>query len=119
VQVLLAQSQLEQNNLGAVETQVKSALAGTSDNLVRAVAHNTLGEYYLRGKQEEEAFWQFLRVDVLYNQDKAEHAKALYHLSKLFDRPRNDPARARECRDRLLDKQFAGTEYQRRAESEK
>jgi hypothetical protein len=57
-------------------------------------------------------------VDTLYTQDRDEHAKALYHLSTLFDKVKNDRARAKQCADRLKDKQFAGTLYQRRASAE-
>src|SRR5262249_10110395 len=58
-------------------------------------------------------------VDVLYNQKKSEHAKALYHLSKLF-KDRQDEKKAKDCRDRLeKDKAFAGSEYQRLIVNEK
>jgi hypothetical protein len=116
VRVYLAQSQLAQGKTEGVESQLKAALAASTDPTLRAVAHNTLGDYYRLGKQDEEAFWQYLRVDVSYNQDKAEHAKALYYLATLFDTVKKDAARARECRERLKDRQYSGLEYQQRAE---
>jgi hypothetical protein len=85
---------------------------------VRAAAHNLLGDYYLAKGQPEPAFWEYLYVDTLYTQDRDEHAKALYHLSTLFDKVKRDPARAKQCSERLKDKQFAGTLYQRRAAGE-
>jgi hypothetical protein len=119
IQVYLVQSQMAQNNLGQAEAQLKAILAGTADADVRALAHNSLGDYYQAKNQPEEAFWQYLRVDVLYGQDKNEHAKALYHLSKLFDKVKNDRERAQGCLERLMDKQYADCEYQKRAAKEK
>ena len=58
-------------------------------------------------------------MDVVYNEDKHEHAKALYYLSKLFVEVKNDPVRAQECRDRLLGKEFLGQEFQMLAAKEK
>ena len=45
----------------------------------------------------------------------AEHAKALYYLSEVFT-ALGEGERARECLDQLNDSQFAGLEYQRRAQ---
>jgi predicted Zn-dependent protease len=119
VRVLLAQSRLALGETRGVEDQLKTALANSSDPGLRAAAYNTLGDYYRLSKQDEEAFWHYLRVDVLYIQDKAEQAKALYYLAPLFERVKKDAARARECREKLKDRQFSGLEYQRRAEVEK
>jgi predicted negative regulator of RcsB-dependent stress response len=119
IQVYLAQSQIAQNNLGQAEAQLKAVLAGTADADVKALAHNFLGDYYQAKNQPEEAFWHYLRVDVLYSQEKNEHAKALYHLWKLFDKVKNDRERAQACLDRLMDKQYADSEYQKRAAKEK
>jgi hypothetical protein len=115
VQVLLAACLVARGELADAEKQLLGVLAKTDDPAVKAAAHNTLGDCY-RGKgQPEEAFWQYLWVDVLYDVDHQEHARALYHLAKLFVQVKNDDARARQCRDRLLkDKQFAGMDYQAR-----
>ena len=79
---------------------------------VKAVGHNTLGYCLYSQGQAKEALWEFLWVDVVYNQDRAEHAKALYHLWKIFSEQGN-AERAQECREMLLnDRQFTGTEYQ-------
>ena len=67
----------------------------------------------------EDALWAYLWVDVVYHQNRQEHAKALYHLYKLF-KDRQDEAKAKQCKERLeKDKQFAGLEYQRLAGAEK
>jgi hypothetical protein len=116
--VLLAQSQVQQGNLGAVEKQLRDAAAATTDPNVKAAAHNALGEYFLKKNQAEDAFWEFLRVDVLYSQDRDQEAKALYHLSKLFDKVKNDLNRSRDCKERLQ-KQFADSVYARKSAEEK
>jgi hypothetical protein len=90
-------------------------LKDTTDKNLRATAYNALGFAYYRNKQLQEARWQFLWVDVIYNQDKAEHAKALYYLADIFN-ALGEGERGRECLDQLLnDPEFAG-EYQRRAQ---
>ena len=85
-----------------------------------AMAYNALGDLYREQKQTEDAFWAYLRVDVMYNGDANEHAKALYYLSELFKEKKfgdrvGDPERAKNYRDRLMDKRFADTEYQKMA----
>jgi hypothetical protein len=116
VQVFLAQSRLERGELDGVENQVNSALNAAADPAVLAAGHNVLGDYYLKKNQPEDAFWQYLRVDVQYGEDREEDAKALFHLSQLFDTVKNDRVRAQECLERLQDKgQFGGTEYYKKA----
>ena len=61
----------------------------------------------------------FLIVDTLYNQDTDEHAKALYHLSILFDKVKNDPIRARQSKDKLLDPIYLKSEYQKKVSADK
>jgi hypothetical protein len=57
---------------------------------------------------------------VLYNQDREEHAKALFELSKLFVQVKKDAARAERCLDRLInDKEFAGSTFQKLAAKER
>ena len=84
----------------------------TTDKNLKALAYNALGQCYYNGEQLKEARWEFLWVDVVYNQDKAEHAKALYYLAKTFDRL-GEKERAQECREALMsDRSFAGMEWQ-------
>jgi hypothetical protein len=120
VRVYLLATQADVKDLAAAEKQLKAVLAGDAPGEVKGLASNTLGELYLKAGRSEDAFWQFLWVDVVYNQDALEHARALHHLSTLFDKVKNDPDRARECRDRLRnEKQFAGSEHQKMALKEK
>jgi hypothetical protein len=119
VDVCLVQSQMAQGNVSGAEAQLQAVLRTATEANIRGLAHNLLGDYYERKDQMEKAFWNYLRVDVLYNQDKEEHAKALFHLAKLFDKVKNDPVRAEECLTRLRSPTFAGTRYQRQAGEEK
>jgi hypothetical protein len=119
VTVYLVQTQMAQNKLDNVEKQLRGVLLSTGDGNLKASGHNALGDYYRLKNQNEDAFWQYLRVDVMYAQDKNEHARALYWLWKLFDKTKNDPVRAEECYNKLADKEYAGTEYQTRALAEK
>jgi hypothetical protein len=115
VQVALAQTQVAQGNVKEAEAPLKAAVKGTGDDHLKSLAYNALGDYYQRNKQPDEAFWQYLRVDAVYNQDREEHARALYNLWKLFEAVRGDQQRSNECLQKLEDKTFAGTDYQARA----
>jgi hypothetical protein len=119
VDAFLVQSQMAQGNLAQAEPQLRAVVQGAKDPAVQGLAHNLLGDYYRLKNQPEQAFWEYLRVDVLYNADREEHAKALFHLSKLFDKVKNDPVRAEECLTRLKGPTFAGTNYQRQVGEEK
>jgi tetratricopeptide (TPR) repeat protein len=89
-----------------------------NDKQIKAMAHNTLGECYFKATRYNEALWEFLWVDAVFNQDRGQHARALYYLWKCFEQL-NNAERAQECREMLLnDRQFTGTEYQIRAKSE-
>lgn len=120
VQVFLAQCRLARGDLADVEKQLRSALANTTDASVLAAGHNTLGDYYQKKSQPEDAFWEYLRVDVEYPEDREEEAKALYNLSQLFDKVKNDKVRSGEFLARLQDKAaFGGTEYHKKAAAAK
>jgi hypothetical protein len=119
ITALRAESQIGQNNLKQAEALLKEAIRSSSDGRLRGLAHNLLGDYYRRKGQPGEAFWHYLRVDVLYDQDPEEHAKALYYLIGLFDRVKNDSVRSQDCAQRLRDGRFAGTRYQALAGTEK
>jgi hypothetical protein len=85
------------------------------DKALRALAYNTLGYcHYLEGPaQYKDALWAFLRVDVVYYQDREEHARALYYLADLFAKLKEGD-QAKNSQEKLKSKNFAGTEYQRR-----
>jgi len=120
LQVFLSQSQILQRKTEGVEQQLRSAISSSTDLNLRATAYNLLGDYYQLKSQDEDAFWEYLRVDSLYSQDKNEHAKALYYLAKLFNKVKNDPIRGEQYLERLTtDKIYTGAEFQRKALAEK
>src|SRR5262249_23549734 len=113
------------DNMEPAIAKLKEILNAVKDRKLKAVAYNTLGECYYRAADKgddkaplQEARWQFLWVDVVYNEDKVQHAKALYYLWKIFSRL-NDDERAQEFFDALAnDPRFAGLDHQRRAQEE-
>ena len=107
----------EENQLDAASKIVRDIIKESTDRDVKAVAHNTLGYCYFKQGQMKEARWEFLWVDVVYNQDRFQHAKALFHLWKIFA-DLGEAERAQECRELLLSSQFAGLDYQRQAQKE-
>ncbi len=88
-----------------------------TDKDIKALAHNTLGECLYNANRFNEARWEFLFVDTIFNQDKNQHAKALYYLWKTFQNL-NDEVRAQECREQLLSAAFTGTEWQLKGQKE-
>ena len=105
-------------NPAEARTQLRQIIKETTDRSLKAAAYNAVGEIFYKEKKLKEARWEFLWVDVEYNQDRAEHAKALYYLMEIFFQL-SEPERARECREMLLDSQFNGLEYQRLAKDKK
>ncbi len=121
VEVCLIQSRIAQkSNLAGIDKKLEQIIRSSEDGGLRALAHNALGDYYRAKGDDAQAFWEYCKVDMLYNQDKEEHAKALYYLSQLSGKPpRNDQVRAEEFLTRLKTPQFDGTLYQRQAAGEK
>jgi hypothetical protein len=117
VQAYLAEARIGQNKMDTVEKDLKQLIRGTTDNRVRGVAYNLLGDFYIKKGQGDDAFWSYLRVDAMYNDDVEEQAKALFRLSTLFDKVKKDPIRGKECADRLQGKRFMGTIYQKLAKA--
>jgi hypothetical protein len=119
IAIYRAQCRFARGDLADLDNQVRSAMDGVTDEAALAAGHNLLGDYYLKKGQPEDAFWEFLRVDVQYNSDREETAKALYHLSRLFDQVKNDKVRAHQCLDEVSNKaNFGGTVFYRKAVAE-
>lgn len=86
---------------------------------LKALALNTLGDFYRRSGRIGEARWAYLAVDVLYRQDPDQHARALDGLSVVC-KALNQDALAAEFRKALqTDDRFAATEYRRQSRSPK
>jgi hypothetical protein len=112
-QCLVATKQADK--LQEAQKMLRGLLKDSADRHVKAAAHNALGGILFDKGEFKDARWEFLWVDVVYNQDREEHAKALYYLWKIFENL-TDAVRAQECREALLGPQFAGMEYQRQAQ---
>jgi tetratricopeptide (TPR) repeat protein len=85
------------------------------DARTRAAAHLGRGDCHRLQKRYREAMWDYLWVDTVYNQDRDQHAHALYHLIEVFAKL-SEPAKSKDCKDRLVsDPRFQGTRYQRLA----
>jgi hypothetical protein len=115
-QAYLIASQIGLGQTKETEKKIADLLGGTSDPRVRSVAYALRGDYFLEKGQQNEAFWNYLRVDAQYNEDPEAHARALYHLATLFDTVKKDPIRGKDCLTRLLDKRFEGSPYQKLAQ---
>jgi tetratricopeptide (TPR) repeat protein len=94
---------------------LQGVIKSNNDKQTKALAHNALGECYYKAERYNEALWEFLWVDAVFNQDRNQHAKALFYLWKTFEKL-NNAERAQECRETLItERQFIGSEYQREA----
>jgi hypothetical protein len=113
LQMALALCQAAAGQAGAVAERVEAALERAADPELKALAYNTLGDCHVLANRPRDALWDYLWVDVIYHQDKHEHARALYHLAKLFQEFKEEK-RAQQFREKLSGPAFAGCEYQRR-----
>ncbi|MFO0803156.1 MAG: hypothetical protein U0791_08565 [Gemmataceae bacterium] len=82
----------------AIEAEI--AKTKTKDPGVLAAAFGMMGELYLAKEKPREAMWQFLWVEVVYNQDRDEVIKTLARLSDVF-RLQGDDERAKAYREKL------------------
>jgi tetratricopeptide (TPR) repeat protein len=71
-------------DLAATVKKVEEAIAKATDPGLKALGYNVLGDVYYAHKQRRDAMWSYLWVDVYYNQDRAEHLKAMSRLIKIF-----------------------------------
>jgi tetratricopeptide (TPR) repeat protein len=84
-----------------VVKKLEGVIVKTEDPSLKALAYNTLGDCYVMKGNKQDAKFAYLWVDAVYNQDRAEHAKALERLANLFqDEALNDPDRAAFFRDK-------------------
>lgn len=72
----------------------------TKDPVVKAVGYNLLGEVCMMAEKPREAMWNYLWVEVVYNQDRDEVLKAMIRLVKAFD-AQQDEDRTRNYREKL------------------
>jgi hypothetical protein len=94
---------------GAWEQQLKSS----DDPRSRAAVHLARGDFYRLMQKYKEAMWDYLWVDTVYFAERDQHAKALYHLTEVFEKLGDSP-KAREAKERLqADPRLKDTRYQK------
>jgi tetratricopeptide (TPR) repeat protein len=101
----------DKKDLDQAKKLAAEVLNETKDKTLRALAYNALGVCYAKHKLWREASWEFLWVDMIYNQDKKVHAKALYYLVVVFENL-GEVDRAREWRTTLDSSAYVDTHYQ-------
>jgi hypothetical protein len=104
--------------LGQPDEALKDLAAiqkSTDDPRTMAAIHLGCGDCHRLQKRYREAMWHYLTVETVYNQDRDQHAHALYHLIEVFAKL-SEPAKSKDCKDRLLaDPRLKGSRYQRLA----
>jgi hypothetical protein len=84
--------------------QLEELIDKTADRGLKATAYNMLGDVYRRDtKTKKDALYAYLWVDVVYNDDPAEVAKADGRLADLFGELK-DEERAKKFRDKVRGK---------------
>jgi hypothetical protein len=71
--------------LAASVKKIEEAISKAADPSLKALGYNVLGDLYLAKMQRRDAMWSYLWVDVVYNQDRGEHLKAMTRLIKIFN----------------------------------
>src|SRR2546422_1023158 len=80
-----ASSRSTAGKLDEAVRQLEALIAKTADAELKGLAYNALGDIYRANSRPKDALWDYLWVDVIYHQDKREHARAMEQLAKLFD----------------------------------
>jgi len=83
-------AQAGKGDVQKLTTQLKQMIDQSKDTGLMALAYNTLGDCYNAAGLKKDAMWAYLWVDVVYNQDKAEQAKAVERLSRVFKELNDD-----------------------------
>lgn len=118
LQIAIAECHAAQGKSDDAIGMLRGIVNATTDKSIKAAGYNALGESLMKKEMYKEARWEFLWVDVVYNQDRTEHARALYNLATTFD-ALGERDRALQCREMLAsDREFSGLEYQKLAQRE-
>lgn len=80
--------------------KIEEAIAKAADPSLKALGYNVLGDLYRSQKKPREAMWSYLWVDVVYNQDRGEHLKAMTRLITIF-KEANDTEKAQLYTEKL------------------
>lgn len=96
--------------------ELNEVITKTNNAEAKALAHNALGECCLRHNEVKDALWNFLFVDVVYNQNKEEHERALKNLVAVF-KQMNDEKKAAQYADALKGAREGGKEKEKDKDS--
>lgn len=80
--------------------QLEDIIRKTNSPELKALAYNAQGDSYRANGRGRDALWPYLWVDVIWNQDRQEHVKAVTQLAKLFEEI-GDNARAKQYQEKL------------------
>ncbi len=86
--------------LKKVEAELrKKTQDGSTPPALKAVAHNILGDCLLAVGRRRDAMWEYLWVDVVYNEDRSQVQKAIDALAKIFE-DLKEPEKAKQYREK-------------------
>lgn len=102
VQVYLAECHANAGpeNVDKAVQQLEEIISKTQDPELKALAYNAQGDCYRAHGRTRDALWPYLWVDVVWNQDRQEHLKAVTQLAKLFEEI-GDNSRAKQYQEKL------------------
>lgn len=84
------ESQASDSKIEEVVKKLDELINKTSDNSIKALAFNVMGDCYMLKQRKRDAMWSYLWVDVVYSQDKGEHLKAMSKLLAIFDEEKDN-----------------------------
>lgn len=103
VQIFLSACKVGTGGAAGLDDAVKDlegVIGKVQDSDLKALAYNTLGDCYIAGNKLNDAKWQYLWVDIVYNQNRSETAKAVAQLAEIFDKLK-DEEKAKQYKDKL------------------
>jgi hypothetical protein len=114
LQITKATCMAASNKVPEAIGQLEGIVAKTSDKDLIAASYNAMGDChrFANPPQSRAAMWDYLYVDLIYSQNPKEHAKAVFHLSRLFHEF-NDDKRAKIYEEKLA-KELSGVEFDKR-----
>lgn len=100
LRIQLAECMAANKKLPKAKAELSDIISKSTNPDMKAVALNTLGEVCRNNGETREAMWNFLYVDVLYNQNKDEHQRAIKNLADVF-KQLNDGKKAKQYAEML------------------
>jgi pentatricopeptide repeat protein len=79
---------------------LRKKIAAAKDPDKTAMYYNTLGDCYMLNNEPKNAVYEYLFVDLVYNQNKSQHKNAVEKLSQVF-KDLKQPDRAKEYADKF------------------